>query len=209
MNIEADMVYILDPKECNGSCFLLDEYQMNGDFFEYLRANKPIPAGYFPESLTVIDANQELPDMFHTTRGFIVFSERARALMEERAPGQVEFIPVTFHAVPKLVDRLNLASAYYFINVLGRAQRLLWLEMPSRAWEQQEDGVERFSYQSDYGQWRVRERAKGEPLIWRESWWRTDKREYRGHVDILMEDVLWQELNSKFPDQLNPNLVGQ
>jgi hypothetical protein len=60
--------------------------------------------------------------MFHTSRGLIVFSERARALMEERAPGQVECIPVAIHAAPKMEDRLNLASAYYFINVLGRAR---------------------------------------------------------------------------------------
>ena len=46
---------------------------------DYVRANKPIPASYFPQSLTVEDATQELPDIFHIYRDTIVFSERARA----------------------------------------------------------------------------------------------------------------------------------
>ncbi|WP_158931612.1 hypothetical protein [Acidisphaera sp. S103] len=202
------MVYKFDPISWNGTIFLLAEWHMSGDHLEYRRANKPIPASYFPKSLTVDEAAQALPDIFHTYRGLIVFSERARALMEERAPGQVEFIPVAIHAEPDIARQLQLASAYYFINVLGRAQRFQWLEMPVDPFPIREDGIQRFGTKHDYLQWKLRPRLSGEPLIWRESWWQVDNKEYRGHVDVLVEDILWHELDAKFPDQLNPMQVG-
>jgi hypothetical protein len=34
---------------------------------------------------------------------------------------------------------LGFDSAYYFINVLGRAQRLQWLEVPTDKWPPQDD----------------------------------------------------------------------
>ena len=175
--------------------------------------------------------------------------ERARAIVEKLAPGQVEFIPVTIEATPTswlnpVIDvylslkdlrriiratfgaripfypidlepvsrislRLNLASAYYFINVLGRAQRLFWLEMPTRSFPPQKDGVERFTMEHDFGQWKLRERGAGEPMIWHESHWRTNNREYRGHTHIFIEDVLWRELDAMFPGQLNALHVGK
>ena len=61
-----------------------------------------------------------------------MFSERAREVMEHWAPGQVEFIPVACHAAPAIAAKLSFANAYYFTNVLGRAQRLQWLQMPIR-----------------------------------------------------------------------------
>jgi hypothetical protein len=54
----------------------------------------------------------------------------------------------------------------------------------------------------------VCERAAGDPLIWRESWWRNGNSEYRGHTDVLIDDVLWCELDAKFPDQLHPLRAG-
>lgn len=75
-----------------------------------------------------------------TCRGATLFlSERTRAVIEDWAPGQVEFIPVTCHAKPKITAVLGFDSAYYFINVLGRAQRLQWLEVPTDKWPPQDD----------------------------------------------------------------------
>jgi hypothetical protein len=202
------MVYKFDPKYGNGSIFTLGEWHMVRGFLEFDRVNQPIPASYFPKSLTVDDANRVLPDIFHTSRDIIVVSERARALMEELAPGQVEFIPVAIHAEPDIARQSQLASAYYFINVLGRAQRFQWLEMPVHPFRMREDGIQRFGTQQNYRQWKVRQILTGEPLIWHESWWQTDKKEYRGHVDVLVEDILWQALDTKFPDQLHPLRVG-
>jgi hypothetical protein len=137
------MVYKFDPTYWNGTIFLFDEWSTLGDHTECRRAIKPIPASYFPKSLTVADASAVLPDIFHTYRDIIIFSDKAHSIMEEWAPGQVEFIPVTVDAAPEISARLQLGSAYYFINVLGRAQRLLWLEIPVRTVPPREDGTER------------------------------------------------------------------
>lgn len=72
------MVYKFDPAYVNGSIFEFVELHMSGNFLECYRANKPIPASYFPKTLTVAKAAQALPDIFHTARDLIVFSERAR-----------------------------------------------------------------------------------------------------------------------------------
>jgi hypothetical protein len=246
------MVYIFDPKWFNGTVFLLDEdtWHMSRNWMEHVRANQPIPASFFPKSLTITRASAVLPDLFHASRGIIVVSERARVVLEELAPGQVEFIPVelnaapttwrnsladvyysirdmgrmvmatfapdralfypvTLEAVPRITFRLTLASAYFFINILGRAQRLLWLEMPTDRFPSQEDGVERFTMEHDFQKWRLRERAAGEPMIWHETHWRTNNREYRGHTQLFVEDVLWQKLDAHFPDQLHALRVGE
>jgi len=205
---EPDMVYKLEPAYWNGTIFSLGKWDMLGDYFEYKIENKPIPASYFPESLTVDDARDALPDIFYTSRDIIVFSERARALMEERAPGQVEFIPVTIHAEADIARQLRLARCYYFINILGRAQRFQWLEMPTDPGPIGKDGIQRFVTEHDYRQWKLRVRQPVEPLIWRESWWRFGNKEYRGHGHVLVEDILWHELDANFQDQLDPMQVG-
>ena len=129
--------------------------------------------------------------------------------MEHWAPGQLEFIPVACQAKPRIAAALDFDSAYYFVNVIGRAQRLQWREMPLDKFPPQADGIERFGLLQDFHKWRLRERALGEPLIWQETWWCDGNREYRGHDEVLIEDVLWQELDANFPDQLHPLRAGE
>ncbi|WP_420969188.1 hypothetical protein [Bradyrhizobium sp. B120] len=205
------MVYKFDPTYFNGTIFSLDEdtWKMEKGWSEYERNNQPIPAPYFPKSLTFDGAKAPLPDMFHTTRDIIVFSERVRVIIEEWAPGQVEFIPVAVHAPPKIAARLNFAAAYYFINVLGRAQRLRWLEMPTDKFRPRDDGAEIFGLPQDFSKWELRERVPGEPLIWRDTPWRNENKEYRGYNVVLIEGVLWRELDANFPDQLNALRAGE
>jgi hypothetical protein len=204
------MVYKFDPIYFNGTIFHLDEetWEMSGDWTEYESRNEPIPASCFPQTLTFDGARGALPDMFHTTRDLLMFSERARLLMEQRAPGQVEFIPVDVNAPPKIAARLEFADAYYFINILGRAQRLQWLEMPTEHLHSLGSGMERFGLLSDFSAWKLRERAAGEPLIWHDEPWTVGNRRYTGRSNVFVEDSLWRELNAEFPDQLNALRVG-
>lgn len=82
------MVYKFDPAFWNGTIFHLDKtWQMADGWMEFLGDNQPIPASDFPKSLTFDDARATLPDIFHTARGIVVFSERAREIMEQWAPG--------------------------------------------------------------------------------------------------------------------------
>jgi len=84
-------------------------------------------------------------------------------------PDQVPFYPVGLEPRRRITLRLNLASGYYFINVLARAQRLLWLQMSTEAFPRQEDRVERYGLLQDYSEWKLCERAAGDPLIWHEK----------------------------------------
>jgi hypothetical protein len=46
-------------------------------------------------------------------------------------------------------------------------------------------------------------------LIWRDTRWKVENRDYTNHTEILVEDVLWQELDARFPGQLNALRVGE
>jgi len=205
------VVYLFDPMYWNGTIFRLDKetWKMAGGWTEFERNNRPIPASYFPKAITFDGASAELPDMFHTARDIIVLSERARVVMERSAPGQVEFISVVVQARPNISARLNLASAYYFINILGRAQRLQWLEMPKQEFPPEDDGTVNFMPLPDFRDWKLSERAAAEPLIWRDDPWIVGTKRYAGHTRIFVEDVLWHELDANFPDQLNALRVGE
>lgn len=204
------MVFKFDPVYWNGTIFELDEdtWKMSPGWMEYRPRNEPIPASYFPKSVIFGAAKAVLPDMFHTARNIIIFSERARVVTERWAPGQVEFIPVTFRADPKTAARLNFDSCYYFINVLGRAQRLQWLEMPVERFSTR-DGIELLGSLHDFKTWKLRERSVEEPLIWHDTPWVVGNKRYVGHTDIFVEDILWRELDANFPDQLNDLHVGK
>jgi hypothetical protein len=88
-------------------------------------------------------------------------------------------------------------------------RRLQWREMPTRKFRPQDDGIERFGLLHDFTDWKLRERGPGEPLIWRDTPRRDGKTEYRGYNEVLIEDVLWRELNANFPDQLNALRAGE
>jgi len=203
------MTYMLDPIHVNGTVFDLD--RTSGMVVGAMRfGSKPIPASYFPKTLIFNAASARLPDMFHKSRGFIVVSERARAVLEHWAPGQVEFIPVAHQAKPKVASTLKFDSAYYFINVLGRAQRLLWREMPTQDYQfKTDDGAEIFGLVHEFSEWKLREREPGEPLIWQGETWRDGNKEYRAWTQVLIEDVLWRELDANFPDQLHALRIGE
>lgn len=201
------MVYKFDPKYFDGTIFELGSWDFSEGWGDFFFKNLPIPAPYFPKSLTFVKARAALPGIFHTARDIIVFSDRARLVSERLAPGQIEFIPVACHAKPKIAATLNFDSGYYFINVLGRAQRLQWRDMRAHKFSER-DGVERFGLLHDFHDWRLRERAIGEPLIWSDTPWRDGNKEYLGQDVVLIEDVLWRELDANFPDQLHPLRVG-
>jgi len=243
------MVYRFDPTWFNGTIFRLGDYEMGEGWMDFKINNQPIPASHYPRSLVVERAQGPLPDLFHASRGIIVVSEQARAIFDEMAPGQVEFIPVDFEkartgwlnpfldvyysmrafgravlasfapdratfypvgveASQRISLRLNLGRSFYFISVLGRAQRLLWLESPTREFPAREDGTVPIGLKHDFEQWKLRGRTASEPLIWHDTPWIVDNKRYRHQSEVFIEDALWQELDSKFPGQLNAQRVG-
>lgn len=125
------MPYMFDPMYVNGTTFDLDKTSRMAVESMGFGIN-PVPASYFPKSLVFTGASARLPDMFHMSRGFFVVSEQARAVLEHWTPAQIEFIPVAHQARPRVAATLRFDRAYYFINILGHAQRLLWREIPTR-----------------------------------------------------------------------------
>lgn len=81
--------------------------------------------------------------------------------------------------------------------------------MPIRKYPTRADGTERIGLIHDFAKWQVRERTAAEPLIWRDVPWRDGNKEYRGYNEVLVEDVLWRELDANFPDQLNALQAGE
>jgi hypothetical protein len=61
----------------------------------------------------------------------------------------------------------------------------------------------------DRRHWKLRWRAVGEPLIWRDTPWQRENRRYIRHTEVFVEDVLWQERDASFPNQLNALRVGE
>jgi hypothetical protein len=86
------MVYKFDPVYFDSTIFELDlTTGMGRGSMQFISQNLPTPASYFPKTLVFNKASAKLPDIFHMSRGIIIFSERARVVMEHWAPGQVEF----------------------------------------------------------------------------------------------------------------------
>jgi len=203
------MAYMFDPMHFNGTTFDLDDTTHMAVGSMQFSPN-PIPASYFPKSLIFTGAAARLPDMFHMSRGFFVVSQRARAVLEHWAPAQVDFIPVAHQARPEIAATLQFDRAYYFINILGHAQRLLWRETPTQDYQSKtDDGVDILGLHHDYTEWSLRDREPGEPLIWREEAWRDGNKEYRAWSRVFIEDLLWRELDANFPDQLHALEIGK
>jgi hypothetical protein len=64
----------------------------------------------------------DVPDICIPTDGFLFVSDRGRAALEELAPGCVAFFPIDL----KAPERMRPAKAYFFIEVLPRAQCIDW-----------------------------------------------------------------------------------
>lgn len=70
----------------------------------------------------VLQGRFELPDFCKAAYGFRFVSDRGRAALEELAPGCVAFFPLNLKVPP----RMRPAKAYFFFDVLPRAQLIDW-----------------------------------------------------------------------------------
>ncbi len=143
-----------------------------------------------------------LLDVYYSMREF------GRVVLVRFAPHRATFYPVGVEANQRISLRLNHRRSYYFINVLGRAQRLLWLESPTREYLAREEGTVTVGLENDFEQWKLRWRTASEPLIWHETPWIVDNKRYSHKSEVFIEDSLWQELSLRFPGQLNAQRVG-
>jgi hypothetical protein len=69
----------------------------------------------------------ELPDICRPTGSFLFVSDRGRAALEELAPDCVAFFPLNL----KVPEKMRPAKAYFFFDVLSRAQCIDWDRSPT------------------------------------------------------------------------------
>ena len=79
----------------------------------------------------------------------------------------------------------------------------------AREYPARKDGTIPHAALHDRSTWKLRWRAAGEPLIWHDTRFLVGNRDYTKHTEIFVENVLWEELDAKFPDQLNALPVGR
>jgi hypothetical protein len=151
---------------------------------------------------SVLKGRFSLPDICKPTSGFVFVSDRGRAALEELAPGCVAFFPLNM----KAPEHMLTANAYFFYDVLPRAQLIDWDQTPTaprivRA----PDGRESRSIQGRVTDQSTKFKAvtPETPPIWREA--DVDRPAvhfFRNKEDVFMRDELWEALNARFPGQL-------
>ena len=149
-----------------------------------------------------LDGPFELPDIAYPTNGFLFVSDRGRAALEELAPGCVAFFPLNLTAS----EHMRPAKAYFFIDVLPRAQLIDWDQSPTvprivRA----PDGRESRSIKGGITNPSIKFKAvtPETPKIWREADLDRPTVQFIFNKEhIFLRDELWGALNAKLPGQL-------
>jgi len=149
-----------------------------------------------------LKARFALPDICSPTNGFVFVSDRGRAALEEMAPGCVAFFPLNMKA-PK---HMLTANAYFFYDVLPRAQLIDWDLTPSsprivRAPDGRESRAIRGRITDPSTKFKpVTEEM---PPIWRETDFdRPTIHFFFNKQHVFLRDELWQALDARFPGQL-------
>ncbi|UGY16548.1 imm11 family protein [Bradyrhizobium septentrionale] len=149
-----------------------------------------------------LEGRFELPDFGSAGDGFRFVSDRGRAALEELTPGCVAFFPISL----KVPTRMRSAEAYFFFDVLPRAQLIDWDSSPTgprlvRA----ADGRESRALGSMITDPSVKFKAERPetPPIWREA--DLDRPTVNFFVSkkhVFLRDETWEALNARFPGQL-------
>ena len=143
-----------------------------------------------------------LPDIGSPTEGFLIVSDRGRAALEDLAPGCVAFFPLNIRAP----EHMLTAKAYYFIDVLPRAQCIDLDRSPTvKRIVRAPDGRESRALTGLITDPSIKFKplAPETPPIWREADVdRPTVHFFSNKEDNFMRDELWEALNAKLPGQL-------
>jgi len=149
-----------------------------------------------------------MPDICSPTNGFICVSDQGRAALEELAPGCIAYFPLNMRAP----ESMQPANAYWFIEVISRAQVIDWdrTETVPRV-VRAPDGRE--SRTISGGVFGKSVKFKGAtpdlPPLWREiDVNRPTVQFFVAKNTIFLWDDLWEELDARFPGQLNPRKLA-
>jgi hypothetical protein len=151
----------------------------------------------------------DVPDICIPTEGFVFVSDRGRAALEEFAPGSIAFFPINL----KAPENMRPAKAYFFIDVLPRAQCIDWdRSVTGPRIARTPDGRESRALGRLLSKPSTKFKAitADVPKIWREA--DVDRPAvnfFANKADIFMRDELWEALNTRFPGQLVSRKLGE
>jgi hypothetical protein len=156
----------------------------------------------------VLDGSFELPEICRAGDGFMFVSDRGRAALEDAAPGCIAFFPLKI----KVPTRMRPAAAYFFPDVLLRAQLIDWDRSPTvprivRA----PDGRESRALQVTLTDPLVKLKAVSADTqpIWREADLDLPHVQFfESKKNVFLRDDVWEALNAKLPGQLVPRKLG-
>ena len=156
-----------------------------------------------PIQLQVRDGSAPLPDLFEPRAHFNIASERFKAVIEANAPGCAIFYPADVEAPPKL----RPAPRYYYFQVIGRAQRVDWLNEGGRSnvlYPRTPCGKKIYQSRMRYpSAWKPRNKLH--PHLWCEVDLETSDSYFTTiGTKIFISDELWKRLNFAFPENLRP-----
>ena len=143
-----------------------------------------------------------LPDICDPTDAFAFVSDRGRAALEELVPGCVAFFPLNMKA-PK---HMLTADAYFFYDVLPRAQLIDWDLTPSaprivRAPDGRESRAIRELITEPST--KLKPVTAETPRIWREADLDHPAVHFFANKKyVFLRDELWEALDARFPGQL-------
>jgi hypothetical protein len=167
----------------------------------------PLQEGDIPAE-SVLKGRFALPDICRPTSGFVFVSDRGRAALEELAPGCVTFFPLNM----KAAEHMLTTKAYFFYDVLPRAQLIDWDRSPTVARiVRAPDGRESRALKGPITDLSIKFKAvtPETPPIWRETDLdRPTIHFFPNKKDVFMRDELWEALNAKFPGQLVAAKLG-
>ncbi|CCD92737.1 hypothetical protein BRAO375_2210025 [Bradyrhizobium sp. ORS 375] len=149
---------------------------------------------------TPLKGSVPIPDICSGAQGFLFVSDRGREVLEDLVPGHIAFFPLTL----KAPSRIMTAKAYYFIDVLTRAQLVDWDTTPMEPTSiRTPDGRPTYLTRTASLEANFKTVGADTPPIWRETDVDTPTRRLLINKRlVLMQDHIWQALDERLPKQL-------
>ncbi|MBO0754609.1 MAG: hypothetical protein J2P54_02010 [Bradyrhizobiaceae bacterium] len=157
-----------------------------------------VPVADFLKDPDDVDGDRRMPDCFWIGNNNYYVSSRFRAVVERYDRDAVEYIEVQFN----IPASKKPADAYYYINVLGRGQRIDWAASSNRGRRGREN---KLFYHLDWppANWVMRSPPAGHPAIWHEVHKEVGDQIYCGSgTHVFATNELGDALKAAFPGQV-------
>jgi hypothetical protein len=151
----------------------------------------------------------KVPDISIPTRYFIFVSNHGREILEELAPGCIAYFPMDL----RVPASMQPAKAYWFIEVVSRAQLIDWDRSDTalrivRAPDGRESRA--LAGRGIRGPVKFKAITPDLPPLWREiDVDRPNVHYFHSKWSIFMRDEFWHELDARFPGQLSAQKIKE